>query len=233
MELSFESLKRFTADASHELRTPLTALRSVGEIALRGNENEHELRETISSMLEEADRLNNLVSTMLMFARAEGGSANPVIRSLSVSALCVEICDSLEVLAVEKKQQLTVSGEGDVSLESDALLLRHAIMNIVHNAIHYSPREAKIDVCCLEEGDRAIIEISDNGPGIPAEHREKVFERFYRIDSARSQTEGGSGLGLAIAKLSIEQIGGSIQLREAGQQGCRFRISLPLNCSES
>jgi heavy metal sensor kinase len=229
LEISFTSLKRFTADASHELRTPLTALRSVGEISLRGEPGTPALRETIGSMLEEAQRLNDLIDTMLMFARVEGGRANLQLEAVAVDATITEVCENLEVLAGEKNQRIATELEPGLSVRADRTLLRHAVMNILHNAIRHGPPASDIRVACFRRGAEVLVEITDEGQAIAAEHREKVFERFYRIDRARSRADGGAGLGLAIARLSVEQIGGTLELAAASgsDTGNCFRISLP------
>lgn len=227
LEASFESLKRFTADASHELRTPLTALRTVGEVALRENGDPKALRDTIGSMLEEAQRLNDLIDTMLLLARAESGRVTVPFEPVNLASLLQEISDSVEVLAAEKKQRIELSGDSGLTVPTAQLLLRPAVLNVLHNAIRYSPPGTRILMRWFTEGDHAVVEVADEGPGIAPEHREKIFERFYRIDKARSRAEGGAGLGLAIAKLSVEQLGGRIELWTELGQGSRFRLILP------
>ncbi len=228
LENSFESLKRFTADASHELRTPLTALRTVGEVALREEAGDAKaLRETVGSMLEEAQRLNDLIDTMLLLARVESGRSSLHCEPVRGDELIREVCESVDVLAAEKQQTVEVVGDPGVVVSADRLLLRHAVMNILHNAIRYSPAGTKVLVRCFHSGTQAIVEIADEGPGIAPEHHQKIFERFYRIDKARSRSEGGAGLGLAIAKLSVEQLGGSIELASEVGKGSRFQIILP------
>lgn len=228
LEGSFEALRRFTGDASHELRTPLTALRSVGEIALRETGQVETLRDTISSMLEEAQRLNDLVDTLLMLARVESGHNQLALNSLSVSEIVAEVCDSLEVLASEKRQQIVLTCDPTVTGMADRVLLRQAVMNILHNAIRYSPPGTTVRVNC-ESGESGIsISIGDEGPGIAAEHQAKIFERFYRIDKARARADGGAGLGLALARLSVEQFGGTIEVASEPGEGSCFTIRLPL-----
>lgn len=226
LENSFESLKRFTADASHELRTPLTALRTVGEVALRDTSDEKALRETVGSMLEEAQRLNDLIDAMLLLARVESGRAPLHRERVLLDELMAEVCDSVGVLAAEKRQEIKLAGECGVAVNADRLLLRHAAMNILHNAIRYSPAGSRLSVRCFRREAEAVIEIADEGPGIAPEHQQKIFERFYRIDKGRSRAEGGTGLGLAIAKLSVEQLGGRIELSSEVGNGSRFQILL-------
>jgi len=228
LEASFESLKRFTADASHELRTPLTALRTVGEVALRETGDAKALRDTVGSMLEEAQRLNDLIDTMLLLARTESGRLPLQLEPVRLAELTAEVCESVEVLATEKKQRIELAGDSGVTVSADRLLLRHAVMNILHNAIRYSPPGTLVRLRCFSQDGQAVIEIADEGPGIAPEHQTKIFERFYRIDKARSRAEGGAGLGLAIAKLSVEQLGGRIALFTEVGKGSRFQVILPV-----
>ena len=227
LESSFDALKRFTSDASHELRTPLTALRSVGEVALREDRSPDELRETIGSMLEEAQRLNDLADTLLLLARAESGRLPLDSEQLAVDDLVRDACERLEVLAAEKNQCFEIAAGTGATLRADRVLLRQALTNLLHNAIRHGPPDSRIGVATRRRGDEILIEITDQGPGIAPEHREKIFERFYRIDKARSRADGGTGLGLAIAKLFVEQHGGRIELECPAEGGCCFRIVLP------
>lgn len=228
LEASFDALKRFTADASHELRTPLSALSSVGEISLRETQDVDTLRETIGSMLEEAERLNDLVDTLLMLARVESGRIQLDIKNLSLNDLVIEVADSLEVLVAEKNQRVEISTTSSIRVEADRVLLRQVLMNILHNAIRYSPPNATVRVNCSSQQDQAVVEICDEGPGIAVEEQARVFERFYRADKARSRSDGGAGLGLSLAKMFVEQNGGTIHFTSEPGRGCCFRILLPL-----
>jgi heavy metal sensor kinase len=227
LETSFDSLKRFTSDASHELRTPLTALRCVGEVALREERDAAALRETIATMLEEAQRLQDLADTLLTLARVESGRLPIHFENLSLDTLAREVCESLEVLAVEKNQRIEIDARCGKDIRADHVLLRQAAINLLHNAIRYSPPDTIIRVSTFTRGEEAILEVADQGPGIPPDHREKIFERFHRIDKARSRADGGTGLGLAIAKLFVEQHGGRIELECPASGGSCFRIVMP------
>jgi heavy metal sensor kinase len=226
LENSFAELKRFTADASHELRTPLTALRTVGEVALRAGDNPAALRDTISSMLEEAQRLNDLVESLLTLARMESGKITGKPEPIRLAEVAAEVRDSLNVLATEKRQNLELAGEDTITATADRLLLRQALMNIVHNAIRYGAAETRISIRTSQRDGNALIEVIDQGPGIASEHLPRVFERFYRVDKARSPAEGGQGLGLAIAKWSVEHQGGRIEVESKVGVGSTFRIVL-------
>jgi two-component system, OmpR family, sensor kinase len=227
LENSFLELRRFTADASHELRTPLTSLRTVGEVALQRDLPREELRETIGSMLEEAEQLDALAASLLELARLQSEGITPVGNRVDVSELSREVAATLALLASEKEQTIEVSGSDVTASRADSMLLRQALLNILHNAIRYSPRGALIRVGTASSGAEASIRIADQGPGIAPEHRTKIFERFYRVDRARSRQDGGYGLGLAIAKWSVERQGGRIEVQDNPGGGCMFRIVLP------
>jgi heavy metal sensor kinase len=227
LDNSFRELKRFTADASHELRTPLTALRTVGEVALRRGEDPNVLREALQSMLEEAQRLTELTEALLTLARTESGHTQIHAAPVDLGEVAREVTSSLEVLASDKKQRLELTGNVEVAVRADRTLLRQALLNIVHNAIRYSPAGARIALQLSRNGREAIAEVIDEGPGIDAQHRTKVFDRFFRADAGRSRIDGGYGLGLAIAKASIERQGGRIEVTSELGRGSTFRICLP------
>src|SRR6266487_218582 len=227
LENSFAELKRFTADASHELRTPLTALRAVGEVALGQGANPTALRETISSMLEEAQRLNDLIDSLLTLARMESGKVFLKPESVKLAQLGGDVRDTLSVLAAEKHQTIELIGDDVLAAAADRLLLRQALMNIVHNAVRYSPPQTRISIRALRRDGDACIEVTDQGPGIASEDQAKIFNRFYRVDRARARSDGGHGLGLAIAKWSLQHQGGRIELESEVGKGSIFRIVLP------
>jgi heavy metal sensor kinase len=224
---AFARLKRFTADASHELRTPLTAMRSVGEVALREHRDEAAYRDGIGSMLEEVDRLTRLVDTLLVLSRADAGQRKPVLELVDLWELAHEVCGHVAVLAEEKGQSVRVTGANGVSASADRLLLRSALVNLTHNAIKHSPEGAVIAIDVGADHEASNVEVSDTGPGIAEAHRDLIFERFYRVDKARSREHGGTGLGLAIAKWAVEANGGRIELRTKEGVGSTFRIVLP------
>jgi heavy metal sensor kinase len=225
---AFERLRRFTADASHELRTPLTAMRSVGEVALRNPRDASAYRDVIGSMLEEVDRLTRLVESLLTLTRADSGKILLTPEILDLKALAANVIDQLRVLADEKQQQLTLRAPIAIHAMADAALLRQALTNLIHNAIKYTPNGGAISVELDAMNSKlAAIEVRDTGPGIPAAHRDRIFDRFYRVDASRSREEGGVGLGLAIARWAIEANGGHIELASDGGRGSLFRVLLP------
>ena len=224
---SFDELKRFTADASHELRSPLTALRTVGEVGLSEARTEDDLRDTIGSMLEEAQRLSDLIDALLSLARMESGKVEMNPEPLALTDLLADVQSHLGILATEKGQMLHVAVEADLRVSADRMLLRQALVNIVHNAIRYAPDNSRIDLACCRNDSEIIIEIADQGPGIAPEHRAKIFERFFRVDKARARADGATGLGLAIAKWSVESQHGRIEVESESGRGSIFRLVLP------
>jgi heavy metal sensor kinase len=229
LEVSFEQLRRFTSDASHELRTPLTAMRSVGEVGLQKQGAREDYRETIASMLEEVGRLSHLVDSLLTIARAESGQVRLARTTISLLPFVRETASVLEVLAEEKGQNLSIEGDETVQVQADGAILRQVLSNLLDNAMRYSPSGARISAHVSNSDQQmAAVEITDSGPGIPSEHRQRVFDRFYRIDEGRSREAGGTGLGLAIAKWGAEAHGGQLDLECPASGGCIFRLRLPV-----
>jgi signal transduction histidine kinase len=224
LEASFAELQRFTADASHELRSPLTALRAVGEVALRDGNDSATLRETIGSMLEEAQRLTDLVDALLTLARMDATKADAAREEVNIAVLLDEVRDQFEVLANEKRQTIAVTSDGDITVRGDRTLLHLALVNLVHNAIQHGPVDSKISIMAVRSARKIDISVKDNGPGIPDDYHEKIFERFFRVDKARSRAQGGAGLGLAIAKQAVERNGGRVVLESNSDRGSVFRI---------
>jgi heavy metal sensor kinase len=226
LERSFEQLRRFTADASHELRTPLTAMRTVGEVGLREHRGVAAYREIIGSMLEETDRLGRVVEGLLTLSRADAGNLSLNREDLDLAELARDVVGHLGVLAEEKHQAVTVETSGRVAACLDRLVIRQALINLVDNAVKYTPPGGNIRVIVSEGGSGPTLEVVDSGPGIPQEHRDRVFDRFYRVDKARSRDFGGTGLGLSIARWAVEAHGGRIDLDSAEGAGSTFRITL-------
>ena len=224
LEASFAQMRRFTTDVSHELRTPLTAIRSVGEVGLRGTRDEAAYRAIIGSMLEEVERLADLVDRLLLLSRAETRFATLSIEDVDLSELADEVAGHLGVLAEEKGQALGVEHTAHPVVRGDRVVLRQALINLVDNAIKFTPTGGAIRVRVAESAGEAVVEVIDNGPGVPAESREHVFDRFYRRDG----TEGvGFGLGLSLARGGVEALGGRLVLVEPDIAGTTFRVTLP------
>ena len=227
LERSFDQLGRFSGDASHELRTPLTALRAVGEASLRKPHSDEEYRDVIGSMLEEVDRLTHLSDDLLTLARAETGKTHLHLEPVELSALARQVTSHLSVLAEERGQTIGVAAEQPVIVNGDQAALRQALINLVDNAIKYSPEKTRVRVEVGVLGDHAVLRVQDEGPGISKADQPRVFDRFFRADRQRSREMGGTGLGLSIVKLVAEAHGGFVDLQSEPGRGCVFSIHLP------
>ena len=229
LQAAFDQLRRFTADASHELRTPLTAIRSVGEVALQDQRSPAEYQDVIGSMLEEVDRLTRLSESLLALSRADAGHVQLQREDIPLVDLAKEASSVVEVLAEEKRQQIDIEGDPNLFVFVDRLILRQAMVNLLDNAIKYSPPGSQILVRVQNEGDKQVfLDVVDQGPGIPSEHQAYVFDRFYRVDRARTREWGGAGLGLSITRWAVEAHGGDISFKSEEGQGSTFRVSLPV-----
>jgi heavy metal sensor kinase len=226
LEESFNQMRRFTADVSHELRTPLTAIRSVGEVGLRGRRDEAGYRAIIGSMLEEVDRLAGLVDHLLMLSRAETGVATRSVEPIVLKHLAESIVGDLAVLAEEKSQQVVIEAHGSPRGLGDRLMVRQALMNLVDNAIKFSPPGTASVIRVAESAACVTVDVIDRGPGIPSSAREHIFDRFFRGSSVPADV-AGTGLGLSIAKSAVETSGGTLTLEQSDEHGSTFRITLP------
>jgi heavy metal sensor kinase len=228
LDQAFQTLRRFTADASHELRTPLTAIRSVGEVGLRGRRSEPEYREIIGSILEEVDRLTQMTDSLLLLSRADSGKADLRPAELDLAALAREVAGDLDVLAEERRLTLRIDAPADpVLVTADRSTLRQAVANLLDNAIKYSPEGAEVHLAVRCTRAEAVLAVADAGPGIAAEHLPHIFDRFYRADAGRARDQrGGAGLGLAIARWAVEANGGRIEVESTPERGSVFRVVL-------
>jgi signal transduction histidine kinase len=222
-------MRRFTADVSHELRTPLTAIRSVGEVGLRERRDDRAYRGIIASMLEEVDRLASLVDRLLRWSRAETGQTKLAQDVIGLHELAEEVAGHLGVLAEEKQQSLTIEQAGEPRGLGDRQVLRQALIDLVDNAIKYTPVGGEIRVRVSELRAAVTIDVIDNGPGIAPELRTRIFERYDRGGGTRFDAIGGAGLGLSISRWAVEANGGQLTLEPSGGPGAgaTFRITLP------
>ncbi len=224
LQNSFIALDRFVADASHELRTPLTTLRSVGEVGLRRGRTVEEYRDIIGSMLEESERLQLLIERLLELASADVCAVN--LEAVAIDDLVSSCVTELAVLAEAKGQSLLIE-PGRCEIHTDPILLRQSLQNLVDNAVKYSPPASTIRVVVRDLSHACTIEVIDQGPGVPPEHRARITDRFYRIDRGRSRNDGGFGLGLALAAAYMRALGGTLEWQPAEPRGSVFRLRLP------
>jgi signal transduction histidine kinase len=202
-------------------------IRGIGEIGLGETRTPAEYKEAMGSMLEEVDRLTTLVDTLLRLSHGDAGTVRLARESIDLGQLARDVVSSLGLLAEERNQRLRVEVADDMSVTADRLVLREAITNVVDNAIKYSPHASTIDIRVHADGGDAILAVADQGPGIAPEHRERIFDRFFRLDEGRSRDDGGTGLGLAIARWAVEVNGGQISVDSGANGGSIFRIALP------
>jgi heavy metal sensor kinase len=228
IENSFEQLRRFTADASHELRTPLAAMRSIGEVRLQNEATSEDYRDTIGSMLEEVNRLTNIVENLLTLSRADAGQIQLQVSIFPLTALVREAASLLEVLIEDKGLTFKLTGDESIGVQADRLYVRQAVVNVLHNAVKFTPEGGTIHarIRCVSSSQAELM-ITDTGPGIPEQHATKIFDRFYRADEARSGAGMGAGLGLSIAKWAVQANNGEIGLGGSSSAGCTFWIRLP------
>jgi heavy metal sensor kinase len=230
LDESFRQLRQFTADASHELRTPLAAIRAIGEVGLERDGTPQEYRELVGSMLEEVNRLTRLVNDLLMISRGDAGAIKLNYTPVAVLDLARDTVSLLEPLAEEKDQKLALAGDKGATVQADPVFLRQALINVVHNAIKYSPRHTTTSLCVERVNQHSVaISVTDAGPGIAAEHAARIFDRFYRVDTGRSRDAGGFGLGLAIAQWAVQAHKGTICVSSAPGEGSTFRITIPVD----
>jgi len=239
LEESFEKLQRFTSDVSHELRTPLAAMRSVGEVGLQEEHDAEKYRDIIGSMLEEVAKLTVMIDTLLTIAHADSGVIQLRQTTFALVDLVHEAVAVVGVLAEDKKQTLSVTGDQGALVRADRSFLRMALVNLLDNAVKYSPSGSTIRVSLhllgsdSERVQFVELAIEDEGPGIPEIARQRVFDRFYRLDEARTRDTGGFGLGLPIAKWAVEAHGGTINVKSALPKGAVFCVRLPVAIGSS
>ncbi len=228
LEESFQYIRRFTADASHELRTPLTVLRGELEAAALSRELSPELGETIVSALEETERLSRIVDSLLAISRLDAGEAQMEMTRLDLAELACSTTEQMRLLAEDRKITLNCEAMGKVEIEGHPARLKQVVVNLVDNAIKYTPQGGCVAVRVSTAHGNAVLEVTDNGGGIPSEALSHLFERFYRVDQARSRQMGGTGLGLAIVKSIVMAHRGRINVESGEGKGSCFCVELPL-----
>jgi heavy metal sensor kinase len=226
LEQAFERQARFTADASHELRTPLAVVLTQSELALRRERTAAEYREALEVSLKAAQRMKAVVEGLLTLARADAAQANLKRERVDFRKVVEETLAMLGPLAAERKVSLAVSAEA-AEVEGDRDRLREAVTNLVTNAIRYNREGGRVEVTLRREIDQAVLAVADTGIGIPEADRPHIFERFYRVDRARSREAGGSGLGLSITKWIVEAHGGVLSFTSREGEGTTFVLRLP------
>jgi heavy metal sensor kinase len=227
LDQSFDHMRRFVADASHELRTPISIIRGEADVALAQDRSAAEYKQALAIVLDESRRLSRLVDDLLNLARADAGRVKLQVAEFYLNDLVAECCRSAQTLAAARGIALECPAHDDVAFRGDEELVRRMVMNLIDNAIRYTPAGGRV-TATLEARDGAVsIRIADTGAGIAPEAVPHVFERFYRGDKARSRQDGGFGLGLAIVKWIAESHHGSVEVESAPGQGSAFTVTLP------
>jgi heavy metal sensor kinase len=225
---AFEQNRRFLADASHELRTPLAALRGEMESVVEQTRALPELSDRAGSALEEVDRLAKIVDALFAISRLDAGEAQQERARFDLGALAASTAEQMSLLAEDKGVSVACNVQGSVSVEGDRSRIKQVVVNLLDNAIKYTPSGGAIILNVHASDSKAIIEAADTGIGIPAGALPHIFERFFRVDKARSHDAGGAGLGLAIVKSICAAHGGQVYVESREGGGSRFKVELPL-----
>jgi len=229
LEESFLQINRFSADASHELRTPLTVLQGELESILRsGQQLPVEIRDTVGSVLEETQRLTKIVENLLAISRLEAGEARKQPERLDFAELARNTADQMRLLAEEKQIHLNCDGAEPVEVDVDPSRLKQVVVNLLDNAIKYTPEGGRVSISVMKRDSRAVLEVEDSGIGISSVDLPHIFDRFYRADKARSRQMGGTGLGLSIVRSICLAHGGQVTVNSTEGRGSLFRVELPL-----
>lgn len=226
--------KQFTSDVSHELRTPLAVIQSTSDFAMQEEDFRGEALLTINK---EARRMNNLVSRLLTLSRSDAGRMPLNKESVNLSELCEKIADQQRLVLSEEDISVNTAIEEDVCAECDEGFIIRAVLNLMDNAAEYgivkeeteegTVRHGSISISLHRDGDNAVIRVTDDGPGVPEEHIDRIWDRFYRADTVRND-RGSSGLGLSMVKAIAENHGGSVSVRNKEDGGAEFEIRIPL-----
>ena len=228
IDSAFDEQRRFMADASHELRTPLSVMSAAAGVTLKKlHRDEDEYREAIQMMAEQTKRLSRIVKDMFILARADAGSYPLQNRALYLNDLLEEIARAGEMLASDKGVSLVLTNLDEAAFHGDEDLLRQMVLNLVDNAVKFTPPGGTVKLTLARQVNEYQLSISDTGPGISADARDHVFERFYSADKSRSRTHGGGGLGLAISKWIAHAHNGDLELASSGKDGTTFIARLP------
>jgi heavy metal sensor kinase len=228
LDEAFQYSRRFMADASHELRTPLTVLRGELESCIQEPTLAPEWRERLGSALEEVERLAGIVEGLFAISRLDAGEAAAEWVKLDLARLVAATADQMSLLAEDKNIHVTCAAAEPVWVEGDQARLKQVVVNLLDNAIKYTLQGGAVALTVGNIDSKAVLEVSDNGIGIPAEALPRVFDRFFRVDKARSRELGGAGLGLSIVKSICTAHHGRVEASSLPGQGSRFRVELPL-----
>ena len=231
LEASFQQVRQFTSDASHELRTPLTVLKGETELALRRTRSADDYRLVLVSSLEEVDRMSRIVDELLFLSRADLGEIKMESRPVRLDHLFDDLKRQAEVLGHEQAVHIVIGLSEPVTIAGDDMRLRELLLNLLDNAIKYSPQGGRVEMSLVKQASAARLSIADEGIGLSREEQTHIFDRFYRTDAARAHTKKGTGLGLAICKWIVDAHHGTIDVQSEPGKGSVFTVTLPLLAS--
>jgi heavy metal sensor kinase len=225
---AIEQNRRFLADASHELRTPLAAWRGEMESVIEQARGLPELRDRAGSALEEVDRLAKIVDALFAISRLDAGEAQQEWARFDLAPVAASTTDQMSLLAEDKGVSVSCKAQDRVSVDGDRARIKQVVVNLLDNAIKYTPSGGSINLDVYARDSKAVIEVADSGIGIPPNALPHIFDRFFRVDQARSRDAGGAGLGLAIVKSICQAHGGQVFVESHEGLGSRFKVELPL-----
>jgi two-component system, OmpR family, sensor histidine kinase ArlS len=229
LETAFRKQRQFAADASHELRTPLAIIQAESSLSLDKRRTQAEYRKSLELVSQEVSYMAEIIGKLLLLARSESPDEPASFQEVNVRDLLTELSSDMESLAQEKGLAFSFGQLDNLTVKGDRLKLRQLFLNILDNAIRYTPSGGAVSGSLVRKDSNAFVTVCDTGVGIPPEHLPHIFDRFYRVDTARSRGDGGSGLGLAIASSIVKLHGGEIQVESQVGKGSAFYISLPLS----
>jgi heavy metal sensor kinase len=228
LEDAIDGSKQFVADASHELRTPLTVMRGELESLAQNVALTGDTRETLGSVLEEVERLADIVESLFALSRLDAGEAHAEWLRFDLGELAATTAEQMSLLAIDKNVSIDCESASGVRVEGDPARLKQVIVNLLDNAIKYTPGGGRVRLSVRGENGFAILDVVDDGIGIPADALPHVFKRFYRVDRSRSREQGGAGLGLAIVRSICSAHGAEVEVVSAPGRGSTFRVRQPL-----
>ncbi len=228
LEKAFQRQKELTGDASHELRAPLAVIHAEASLALQKERDTASYQKSLEIIVAEAEHMSGVIKQLLFLARADMGKEDEALKKLNLTQLLSAVCNDVNILFLEKKLSFNLKIHEQIEVMGNEKLLRNLILNLLTNAIRYTPPGGEIIVALFQKKKEAIISVADNGIGIPAEALPKIFDRFYRVDKNRSRDAGGSGLGLAISNQIVQIHGGKIEVESKINQGTTFFVKLHL-----
>lgn len=228
LDHAFQHNRRFLADASHELRTPLTVLRGELEAMVRREDLAPDVRDTVGNLLDEVARLARLVENLFALSRLDAGEGHAEHARFDFAKLVATTSEQMCLLAEDKGLRLTCEAPAPVTVEGDPARIKQVVVNLLDNAIKYTPAGGEVRLGVTARQHEAVFEVADSGIGIPREAQPHVFDRFFRVDAARSREVGGAGIGLSIVKSICTAHHGRVEVESEPGSGSRFRVRLPL-----